>query len=199
MRLTSWRLAVSLPIAFASTATPLSVRGDDATRAGDPRAFRSATPAQEAPVRFVQFGVHNRYPFAQSRGAYRYPFNYPYYRYSPRQYPFGDGPYGPYGSNYGGYSGNAYDPGVYRSRPYFNAPQQFPDAERFDAGRKPNHHLAFGQGDHACSGMNVARMEARIALGRLLARFAKIELSGAPERDRRIRFRGFRRLPVRVS
>jgi hypothetical protein len=78
-------------------------------------------------------------------------------------------------------------------------PQQFPDAERFDAGRRPNRHLAFGQGDHACSGMNVARMEARIALGRLLARFPKIELAGAPERDRRIRFRGFRRLPVRVS
>jgi cytochrome P450 len=47
--------------------------------------------------------------------------------------------------------------------------------------------------------MNVARMEGRIALGRLLARFARIELAGAPERDRRIRFRGFRRLPVRVG
>ena len=78
-------------------------------------------------------------------------------------------------------------------------PAQFPDPERFDVGRKPNRHVAFGQGDHACSGMNVARMEGRIALGRLLARFAKIELAGAPERDRRIRFRGFRRLPVRVA
>jgi cytochrome P450 len=47
--------------------------------------------------------------------------------------------------------------------------------------------------------MNVARMEGRIALGRLLARFAKIELAGEPERDRRVRFRGFRRLPVRVG
>jgi len=78
-------------------------------------------------------------------------------------------------------------------------PAQFPDAERFDVGRKPNRHLAFGQGDHACSGMNVARMEARIAFGRLLARFARIEPAGEPERDRRIRFRGFRRLPVRVA
>ena len=78
-------------------------------------------------------------------------------------------------------------------------PHQFPDAERFDIGRKPNRHLTFGQGEHACSGMNVARMEARIALGRLLERFANIELAGEPERDRRIRFRGFRRLPVRVS
>jgi len=78
-------------------------------------------------------------------------------------------------------------------------PDQFPDADRFDVARKPNRHVAFGQGDHACSGMNVARMEGRVAFGRLLARFAKIELTGPPERDRRIRFRGFRNLPVRVN
>ena len=78
-------------------------------------------------------------------------------------------------------------------------PAQFPDPERFDVGRKPNRHVAFGQGDHVCVGMNVARMEGRIALGRLLARFAKIELDGTPERDRRIRFRGFRKLPLRVG
>jgi cytochrome P450 len=47
--------------------------------------------------------------------------------------------------------------------------------------------------------MNVARMEGRIALARLIARFAKIELAGAPERDRRVRFRGFRKLPLRLG
>lgn len=78
-------------------------------------------------------------------------------------------------------------------------PAQFADPERFDAGRKPNRHLAFGQGDHVCVGMNVARMEGRIAFTRLLRRFASIELNGAPERDRRVRFRGFRKLPVRVG
>jgi len=78
-------------------------------------------------------------------------------------------------------------------------PSQFADPERFDVGRKPNRHVAFGQGDHVCVGMNVARMEGRIALGRLLARFPGIELDGVPERDRRIRFRGFRKLPVRVG
>jgi cytochrome P450 len=78
-------------------------------------------------------------------------------------------------------------------------PDQFPDPDRFDVARKPNRHVAFGQGDHACSGMNVARMEGRVAFGRLIARFAKIELAGEPERDRRIRFRGFRNLPVRVG
>jgi cytochrome P450 len=78
-------------------------------------------------------------------------------------------------------------------------PAQFPEPERFDVGRKPNRHLAFGQGDHVCVGMNVARMEGRIALARLIARFAKIELAGAPERDRRVRFRGFRKLPLRLG
>lgn len=78
-------------------------------------------------------------------------------------------------------------------------PRQFPEPERFDVGRRPNRHLAFGHGDHACSGMNVARMEARVAFSRLLARFPRIALAGEPERDPRIRFRGFRRLPVRVG
>jgi cytochrome P450 len=78
-------------------------------------------------------------------------------------------------------------------------PAQFAEPGRFDAGRKPNRHLAFGQGDHVCVGMNVARMEGRIALSRLLGRFKRIELAGTPERDRRVRFRGFRKLPVRVG
>ncbi len=78
-------------------------------------------------------------------------------------------------------------------------PAQFPDPHRFDVGRKPNRHVAFGQGDHACVGMNVARMEGRIAIGRLLARFATLEPAGAPQRDRRVRFRGFRHLPARLA
>ena len=77
-------------------------------------------------------------------------------------------------------------------------PAQFPHPERFDVGRKPNRHVAFGQGDHACAGMNVARLEVRIAIGRLVARFPTLSLAGTPERDRRVRFRGFRHLPVRV-
>jgi cytochrome P450 len=78
-------------------------------------------------------------------------------------------------------------------------PRQFPEAERFDVARKPNRHVAFGHGDHACAGMNVARMEARIAFSRLLQRCSRLEPCGTPERDRRIRFRGFRRLPVRIG
>lgn len=75
-------------------------------------------------------------------------------------------------------------------------PRQFAEAERFDVARRPNRHLAFGQGEHACAGMNVARMEGRIAIARLLERFPKLAPAGDPERDRRVRFRGFRKLPV---
>ena len=75
-------------------------------------------------------------------------------------------------------------------------PARFHDPERLDVGRKPNPHLAFGQGAHACAGMNVARLEARIAFGRLLARCPGLQLRGTPQRDPRIRFRGWRTLPV---
>lgn len=77
-------------------------------------------------------------------------------------------------------------------------PAQFPEPDRFDVARRPNRHFAFGHGDHACAGMSVARLEGRIALSRLLARFPSIERDGEPVRDRRIRFRGFRHLPARV-
>jgi cytochrome P450 len=78
-------------------------------------------------------------------------------------------------------------------------PAQFADPDALDIARKPNQHVAFGHGGHACAGMSVARLEARIALGRLAARCPRLRLDGAPERDPRVRFRGFRRLPVRLD
>ena len=75
-------------------------------------------------------------------------------------------------------------------------PAVFAQPDVLDIARKPNNHLAFGQGAHACSGMNVARLEARVAIGRLLARFPHLRAAGTPERDLRLRFRGLRHLPV---
>jgi cytochrome P450 len=78
-------------------------------------------------------------------------------------------------------------------------PATFVDPDQLDIARKPNLHLAFGHGAHACAGMNVARLEARIAIGALARRFPRLTLAGAPNRDPRIRFRGFARLPVALE
>jgi cytochrome P450 len=53
---------------------------------------------------------------------------------------------------------------------------QFADADRLNIGRKAHSHLAFGSGIHHCVGAALARMEGRIALAQLLARFDQIEV-----------------------
>ncbi len=78
-------------------------------------------------------------------------------------------------------------------------PAQFTEPDRLDIRRQPNRHLAFGTGIHACAGMSLARMEAQVAIGRLLARFPRIEPAGAFARSGRARFRGFKSYPVRVG
>jgi cytochrome P450 len=75
-------------------------------------------------------------------------------------------------------------------------PTAFPNAETFDVSRDPNRHLAFAAGVHQCAGMNLARMEARIALAAFLKRFPRYKLVGKPVRSRRARFRGFTEMPV---
>jgi cytochrome P450 len=75
-------------------------------------------------------------------------------------------------------------------------PERFPDPDRLDVGRNPNRHLAFGSGPHQCVGMNVARLEGRIALGRFLGRYPRYRLAGLPLRGRRARFRGYLSIPA---
>ncbi|HEU0114648.1 MAG TPA: cytochrome P450, partial [Thermomicrobiales bacterium] len=58
-------------------------------------------------------------------------------------------------------------------------PAQFPEPERFDLGREPGRHLAFGMGIHACLGAPLARLEGQIAFTTLLARLPAIRLAAA--------------------
>lgn len=139
MQITWRRLTLSFLVGFTSASVDQSAQADDASPPSRPRTMRAAAPSQGS-VRPVQYSMRSRYPFAESQGAYRYPNSYPYYRYAPRQYPFGNGPYGPYGSNYGGFSGNGYDSGVYGSPfagPYGDIFGDIPIADATDDADAP--------------------------------------------------------------
>lgn len=69
-------------------------------------------------------------------------------------------------------------------------PAVYPDPDRLDITRNPRNHMAFAGGIHTCAGLNVARLEARIAIPALLNRFPALTLRGKPVRDQRARFRG---------
>jgi cytochrome P450 len=78
-------------------------------------------------------------------------------------------------------------------------PDEFSGPERFDIARRPNRHLAFAAGAHACAGMGVARLEAQIALLRTVQTLPRLRLTGSATRARRARFRGFLSLPAEAS
>lgn len=78
-------------------------------------------------------------------------------------------------------------------------PAQFEQPDIFDISRAPNRHLAFASGPHACVGLNLARMEGRIAIERFLARFPDFKLVKPLRRARRARFRGFTAFPIQLA
>lgn len=80
-------------------------------------------------------------------------------------------------------------------------PAAFPAPERFDIGRTPNRHVAFGGGIHFCLGAPLARLEAPIAIGEVLRRAPGLALAEPDAPPRWLRsglLRGLERLPVAV-
>ena len=75
----------------------------------------------------------------------------------------------------------------------------FDDPFRFDIGRTPNKHLAFGFGVHYCLGAMLARMELKALFGALLPRLKSVELAGTPELIRSTFVSGLKRLPIRYQ
>jgi cytochrome P450 len=75
----------------------------------------------------------------------------------------------------------------------------FREPQRFDVGRDPNPHVSFGFGEHFCLGAALGRLEARVFFEELFARFAKVELNGAPARMRSNELNAWKRIPVRLT
>jgi len=75
----------------------------------------------------------------------------------------------------------------------------FADPFRFDVGRDPNRHLAFGYGVHFCLGAALARMEMNSLFTELVPRLASIELAGEPELSATTFVGGLKHLPIRYS
>ncbi|MGW1467600.1 cytochrome P450 family protein [Streptomyces sp. NPDC002308] len=78
-------------------------------------------------------------------------------------------------------------------------PARFEGAERFDITRDARGHVSFGHGIHYCLGAPLARVEARVAIGSLLARCPDLRLDTDPDRltwRTGMLIRGPERLPV---
>jgi cytochrome P450 len=77
--------------------------------------------------------------------------------------------------------------------------RKHPDADRFDIHRESGHHLTFGYGIHYCLGAALARLEGRVALDEVLARFPEWEVdSDNARRAPTSTVRGWDALPVTI-
>lgn len=78
--------------------------------------------------------------------------------------------------------------------------KHFADPDRFDIGRMPNPHLAFGGGGtHFCLGASLARVEAAAIFRELITRTREIGLVGPVERVRSVLMNGIRSMPVQFT
>jgi cytochrome P450 len=75
----------------------------------------------------------------------------------------------------------------------------FEDPDRFDVGRDPNDHIAFGAGPHFCLGANIARVEIEVMLRELLTRLPDIEPTGETSWLESNFISGPKHLPVRFT
>ena len=99
-------------------------------------------------------------------------------------------------------SGHRFEPGDRLLLSYWSANRDedaFEDPFRFDVGRKPNRHLAFGFGAHYCLGAVLAKMEIRALFAELIPRLRSIEPAGPAELSRSFFVGGHKHLPIRYE
>ncbi|HUA34687.1 MAG TPA: cytochrome P450 [Candidatus Binataceae bacterium] len=75
----------------------------------------------------------------------------------------------------------------------------FEDSFKFDVGRTPNPHVAFGIGEHFCLGANLARLELEVIYRQLMERLEYAELNGPIERLRSSFVGGIKHMPIKFK
>lgn len=78
-------------------------------------------------------------------------------------------------------------------------PARFDAPEALQSTRRPNAHLGFGFGPHVCLGMQLARLEAVVALDRLFAHAPDLSLTAPPRWLKRPGIRAPAGLSVNIS
>jgi cytochrome P450 len=75
----------------------------------------------------------------------------------------------------------------------------FEEPFKFDIGRDPNPHLAFGIGEHFCLGANLARLELEVIYRQMVERLVNPELAGPVQRLRSSFVGGIKHMPIRYK
>ncbi|MBJ7463214.1 MAG: cytochrome P450 [Mycolicibacterium sp.] len=78
-------------------------------------------------------------------------------------------------------------------------PAMYDVPDEFRPGRDATRHLSFGLGPHFCLGAPLARLEARVALSKLTARFPRARLSAEPVYKPNVTLRGLATLSVALQ
>ena len=78
-------------------------------------------------------------------------------------------------------------------------PSIFPSPDTFDIRRDLSQSVAFGGGPHYCLGAALARLEGAVAIGSLLRRFPRMQLTGEPSFSPSFIMRALTDLPVRLG
>lgn len=76
---------------------------------------------------------------------------------------------------------------------------QFPNPDDFDIERKTIGHVGFGQGVHACLGMNLARLEMTCLFNALADKVVKFDINGPIVPGTNSTIYSFANVPVRVT
>ncbi|MGD9659800.1 MAG: cytochrome P450 [Porticoccaceae bacterium] len=73
----------------------------------------------------------------------------------------------------------------------------FKNPDAFIVDRRPNQHLAFGNGAHMCIGQHLAKLDIRLLFEELMPRLESVELAGTPTFVQSTFASGLKSLPIR--